>query len=459
MKQSLLRKLTEYNKSRVAMHMPGHKRNTQILKNGLPYGIDITEIDGFDNLHDMAGVLKETADFASSLYGSKCAFPLVNGSTCGILAGIYSLTKKGSHILVARNCHKSVYNAIELLDLFPHYIIPESIACGIAGVITAESVENALKSNPQISTVVLTSPTYEGVLSDVEKIYEVCKKHGTALLVDAAHGAHFGISEKAFSQKILPFADIVVMSLHKTLPSLTQTALLHICSDNVPVDRVKEALSVFETSSPSYVLMASIDECLRFVSKNKHYFSDLADKLNLFYEKAEKLKTLKVFHFDDLSKIIISTEKSNISGCILSELLRNHNIEIEMAQADFCLAMTTICDTDKSLKKLLSALKGIDKKLNFTEKQPTIPEISQVEIINAPCNARKKEGILASLENSENCESLEYVWSYPPGVPIICPGEKITPEIIKKINKMKNCGVSIKSTKGFLENKIFIAKS
>ena len=459
MKNTLLYKLKKYNKTHTAMHMPGHKRNTQILKNGLPYGIDITEIDGFDNLHDMIGVLKETADFASSLYGSVCAFPLVNGSTCGILAGISALSKKGDHILVGRNCHKSVYNAIELFELFPHYVFPKTEKCGILGNITPESVEKALENCPEISLVVITSPTYEGVLSDIEKIYDVCKSHNTALLIDSAHGAHFGISENAFSQKIVPYCDIAIMSLHKTLPSLTQTALLHICSSKVSKEKVKNALSVFETSSPSYVLLSSIDECLRFVSENKHFLSCLDKNLKFFYERCKKLKYLDVFHFGDLSKIIISTDKTDITGSDLSALLRKHKIEVEMVQGNYCLAMATIGDTKRSLNKLLSSLIKIDKNLNFSHNNTKIPNISEVHVIEKPFDAKEKDGVLMDFKNALNSESLEYVWSYPPGIPIICPGERITPEMVEKINKMKSTGVEIKSTKGFKENKIYVSKS
>lgn len=456
---SLLKKLTEYNRKHTPMHMPGHKRNTRLLGDSLPYGIDITEIDGFDNLHDMSGVLKDTADLAARLYGSKAAFPLVNGSTCGILAGIYAAAEKGSHILIARNCHKSVYNAIELLELFPHYIFPENEKLGISGIVSPESVKKALEETPEISLVVITSPTYEGVLSDLENTYKVCKSHGVTLLVDAAHGAHFGISEKAFSQKLVPFADLVVMSLHKTLPSLTQTALLHICSDRVSEDKIKDALSVFETSSPSYVLLSSVDECLHFCIKNKESFFKLDKNLKKFYKKAEKLSNLKAFSFDDLTKIIISTENTNITGVHLADILRHDfNIEIEMAQKNYVLAMTTVCDTKKSLNRLLSALIKIDKTLskNFKFTKENIK--SSAEIIDIPSVAKNKDGIFISLDSAENHESLEYVWCYPPGIPLVCPGEKINQELINRIKDLQNSHIEIKSTKGLKNNNILVAK-
>lgn len=154
--KSLLSRLSEYD--RVAMHMPGHKRRKDLLCSGLPYHLDITEVSGFDNLHDMRGILKETAEMAAELYGSKYAFPLINGSTCGILAAIMAFCPFGSHALLARNCHKSVYNAISLFGITPHYLTPETDKLGVCGKISPKAVKNALENNSEISMVVIASP-------------------------------------------------------------------------------------------------------------------------------------------------------------------------------------------------------------------------------------------------------------------------------------------------------------
>ena len=294
MKDSLTKKLTEYSKTKLPFHMPGHKR--AFKKSPIPYNIDITEIDGFDNLHDPKGVLKETANLAKKLYSSVESYPLVNGSTCGILAGIYSLTRYNKNILIARNCHKSVYNAAEVLDLNVHYVLPEMYDGGIWGTVSAESVEELIKLH-NIGTVVITSPTYDGVISDVSAIFDACKRCGAFLLIDCAHGAHLFDLHKT--------CDISVLSLHKTLPSLTQTAVLNVFSDRVDEARVQHGLSIFETSSPSYILLASIDECLRYMLKNQNAHEKLIKNLDRFYKKCETLLNLKVAHFDDPGKIII----------------------------------------------------------------------------------------------------------------------------------------------------------
>lgn len=428
--KSLLEKLKEH--TAVPYHMPGHKRRA--IAKGLPYYIDITEINGFDNLHDMQGVLKGIADRAAGIYNSKAAFPLVNGSTCGVLAGIYTLTRENKNILIARNCHKSVYNAVEILDLNPTYLMPEAEALGIMGKVTPESVQEAL-ANGDIGAVVITSPTYEGIISDIDAIYQVCKEHGAYLFVDAAHGAHF-IDEPVS-------CDMCVMSLHKTLPSLTQTALLHVYSDRVDCDTVHHALSIFETSSPSYVLLASIDECLRYMEENKKDFDALTDTLTYFYEQSTSLDNMRVLSFDDKSKIIITAA----DGYCLADKLRQHNIEVEMVTNHYVLAMATVADKLNDLKVLLRALYEIDKTLPPYQ----VDESPKIKIPNRADSAG--EGEFLDLSECEGKISKEYIWAYPPGVPVVAPDEIIDKDVIEYLKFQKE----LKSTKGKYP-KIYIKK-
>ncbi len=419
--KSLLDALKENTKK--PYHMPGHKRRS--FAPGLPYDIDITEIEGFDNLHRMQGILKDMSIRASRLYRSLFAFPLVNGSTGGILAGIYTLTRENKNILIARNCHKSVYNAAHLLDLNPTYIMPESQTPGIMGKVCAQEVEKALKGS-NIGTVVITSPTYEGVVSDAEAIYNVCKKYGARLFIDCAHGAHFGFG--AFPESVVPYCDMCVMSLHKTLPALTQTALLHICSERVSGGDVSDALSLFETSSPSYVLLASIDECIRYIEENKKDFDTLCSTLSYFYEQSVALENMRVCPTDDPGKIIIAAA----DGYLLADKLRQHDIEVEMASAGFVLAMATVADKLNDLQILLRALYRIDKTLPpYEEQVSTLPAIPKTADYSG-------EGEFIPLEKCCGRISKEYIWAYPPGVPIITPGEIFDREIIKYLKEKKH---------------------
>lgn len=455
-KKSLFKRLTEYNRTRIPMHMPGHKRNTALLGRKLPYGIDITEVDGFDNLHELEGVLKETAVRFAELYGAIDAFPLVGGSTCGILAAMHALTSSGGHVLISRGSHKSVYHGVELLSLSPHYLVPEIDGLSVFQEISPAQVEKAFLETPDISLVIIPSPTYEGVVSNISEIAEICHRNKACLLVDAAHGAHFGFSGAFPKNAANQGADVVVMSLHKTLPSLTQTALLTVCTDRVNARKIQNSLSVFESSSPSYVLLASIDECAHFMKeKGKEKLEKLSANLFHFYEKTKDLKALSVLHYDDFSKIIISTKNASVSGFTLAEKLRTEfSIETEMASEHFVLAMATICDKKKHFHKLLSALFAIDKTLTLGESKKNYKPLPLPKMISIPSDTKRKQGEFVSLNDAIGRECLEYIWHFPPGIPLICPGEEVSEELIDSIQK-----TSPKSSSGKLsENKIYVAK-
>ena len=456
----LTEKLKAYHKTHIPMHMPGHKRRSDLLSSDLPYDLDITEIDGFDNLHDMQGVLKETADLAAHLYGARTSFPLVGGSTCGILAAMHALAPAGGHVLLCRNCHKSVYNGIDLLGLTPHYLTPNADANGISGKINLADLENAFHAHPQISLVIVPSPSYEGVLQDIDSIAEICHRFGALLLVDSAHGAHFGFSQHFPKSAVTQAGDVVVMSLHKTMPCLTQTALLHICSDRVDKNKIAESLAVFETSSPSYILLASIDECLRRTkTSGDRLFSKLHQNLSAFYEKTAKLKNLSVLHYDDKSKVIISTKNAAISGVDLAKQLRQTGkIETEMACSNYVLAMTTICDDETSLGALANALIALDRNLLPNENASPSHAVPLPEMRYTPADARQKNGEFLCLSEAVGKTVLEYVWAYPPGIPLIVPGEVFSKEMLALFQSLAQSGVELKSTKGKVttDDKIFV---
>ena len=193
---SLLSALKDNDK--IPFHMPGHKRNKEFEYLFGAQSIDVTEIDGTDNLHDPKGVLKDAMQYAASVFGAKATRFLVNGSTCGILAGMRATSRRGEKVIVARNCHKSVYNAIEILGLVPEYVLPKVLECGIYGSVCADDVAEQLERTGA-KLVVITSPTYEGVISDVKAIADVCKKHDAILFVDEAHGAHLRLAGRAAS--------------------------------------------------------------------------------------------------------------------------------------------------------------------------------------------------------------------------------------------------------------------
>ena len=282
---TLYQRLNEYSESDYyGFHMPGHKRNRNLMGNGLPYSIDITEIEGFDDLHHAANVLKEAQERAARVYGAQESHFLINGSTAGILSAVLGNTQRGDAVLVARNCHKSVYHGIYLNDLKPYYLYPEfrqdiELNTGIS----VSAVKTALKEHSEIRAVIIVSPTYDGVLSDVRGIAQAVHEKGIPLIVDEAHGAHFGFHPYFPENALAKGADVVIHSVHKTLPALTQSALLHMQGSYANRRKVRKYLDMLQSSSPSYILMAGIDACMDMLENRREEVFDPYVDLSLIH--------------------------------------------------------------------------------------------------------------------------------------------------------------------------------
>lgn len=410
MLEEQIRKLTSQT---VPMHMPGHKRHLMPVR-GLPYDLDITEIAGADDLHDAGGILAQAMEKTAQLYGSRRTWYLVGGSTCGILAGIRAAIPRGSEIIAARNCHRSVYHAIELGDYRVHWVYPaQEPDFDICLDIRAEDIARAIRRSPGARGVVITSPTYEGILSDVRAISKVCHKAGIPLIVDEAHGAHLGLFEEGgFGEgALLQGADLVVQSAHKTLPSLTQTAWMHIGGDLIDELEVERQLGIFETSSPSYPLMASLDGCTRLLQEQgPELFAAWGERLDCFAEKTKGLQLIRIFGRNDpgrrdggvfgrtvpvqrdgedpvhkklanpgdlpgvdRSKILISFRRTGLTGAQAAGILRQkYGIEPEMSSGYCVLAMTGCGDTEESIDMLAEALCDMERKALAGELQETV---------------------------------------------------------------------------------------
>lgn len=430
------------------MHMPGHKRNTALAPylDALCAGLDITEIHGFSDLHDPAGALAKRMEDAAALYGSCRAWWLIGGSTVGILAGIFAATQPGDEVIIARNCHKSVYHALLLRGLVPHYIYP---ACfpgeSFSGPVTAVQAEAAFRAHPNAKLLILTSPTYEGVTSDVAAVSGIAHRHGARVFVDEAHGAHFGLSPAFPESAVTQGADLVVQSLHKTLPSLTQTGLLHLCSDRVDPEQAGFWLSVFETSSPSYLLMASIDGCVALLNDRKGALcGQWTDALAAF---RPELKHLRLIRTDDPAKLVISTRGANITGPgLMTRLREEFRIELELAAADYAVAMTGMGDIADTLRRFAAALDAIDGTLSAEAAAdlPVLPESKQ-EIPMAAALASETE--TRFLAEAVGRVSADFLWAYPPGIPLITPGELVTATLADYDVRCAAAGVVLHGTK------------
>lgn len=443
-------------------HMPGHKRNTAALGQALPYNIDITEINGFDDLHKPTGIIKDACDKAAALYGSESAYLLVNGSTCGILAAVTSVVHRGDTVIAARNCHKSVYNACALSELDVRFIYPPMTPCGVCGSISPASVQAALEDCLRAKAVIITSPTYEGVISDIETIARICHDKGAVLIVDNAHGAHlpFVTFGKA-GDPIKSGADIVISSLHKTLPSLTQTAAAFVNGERVDRAKFERALGIFETSSPSYILMASMDMCFDYIKRGKRDFAAYETALSEFSSKMKKLEKLTViccgrdklkdrgFFSFDRGKIVITTTGTSITGVELVEKLRSeYSLELEMAYPYYAVAMTSVCDTPEGLRRLAEALLAADKEIassKNTAAYPSLPKPMRLRMTNAELENLPDLEPTREQAASGRFISRSYIYAYPPGIPIVAPGEVIGVFEYEYIELLKKSGVRVET--------------
>ena len=441
----LLEKLKAYSESDFyAFHMPGHKRNKTLLGIELPYDLDITEIDGFDDLHHADGILKEEQERAARVFGAEESHFLVNGSTAGILSAVMGCTHRGDKILVARHCHKSIYHAIYMNGLVPRYVYPEfDISMHMNGEISKEDVAKALAAEPDIKAVVIVSPNYDGVVSDVKEIAEVAHSYRIPLIVDEAHGPHFGF-HPAFPGRANDLgADVVINSLHKTLPSLTQTAILHINGKLANRRRIKKYLDMLQSSSPSYIFMASLDACVDFLDgKCEEAFELYVERLQKFREELKPLQHLQILRTEhyDISKVVISTANANITSPELADRLRKeYHLEMEMTGGTYVLAMTTVADTQEGLDRLKAALLEIDGQLEaktaVSESIEISGELPRLEQYFTPQEAadREEDGEAEEIpwKESEGHISLEYAYLYPPGSPVIVPGERISREAVE----------------------------
>lgn len=474
------------------LHMPGHKRKAAQEGMEFPdlYSIDITEIHGFDNLHHAEGILKDSMAQAAMCYGSDESWYLVNGSSSGILSAVCGCTAGGGTILVSRNCHKSVYHGILLNGLKAEYVYPQILTgLGIQGGILPEDVEKKLEENPQIQAVMIVSPTYDGMVSDVKRIAEAAHRHGVPLLVDEAHGAHFPFGRNGeFPVSALELgADVVIQSLHKTLPSPTQTAILHMKKGFLGkerAERIRRYLSIYQSSSPSYVFMAAIESCIQYMNgAGRERLSQLAEQLSAFRKQCSQLRHIIIpgkewigqagVYDVDCSKILMFTGNGGKSGVWLEEFLRErHHLELEMCAAQYGLALTSLWDGKEGFERLLNGLKDADQVIDYElkneistresmetglqrqacrkepegEKRERRRLLQSVIIPEAVCtisNAMEGPYEERRLEDCEGRVAAEFVYLYPPGIPYLAPGEMISHEMILKLIQYRRLGFEI----------------
>ena len=482
-KQDLYDRLCAYSRSDYyPFHMPGHKRDSSWLSACVPqdpYRIDITEIDGFDNLHHAEGILKEAMEETASFYGAEASYFLVNGSTCGILSAISACCDPGDTILMARNCHKAAWHAAFLRNLKTIFVYPQyEPDFGIFGGLSPESVQDLLTDHSHIRACFVVSPTYDGVVSDIRRIASVCHAHHIPLIVDEAHGAHFCYHESFPASALDCGADLVIQSVHKTLPCFTQSALLHVGKASPYVDRQKLAhyLDIYQTSSPSYLLMAGIEEGIRYMAGAKEDLDRylkalrscrqaLGDLPHIRLFGPERIGHIAIYDYD-ITKLLLSAAAPDpdspdsrkasgplrISGHRLSEVLRReHHLEMEMSSLTCVTAITSVRDRAEGFLRLQKAMEAIDRQIDQgiltpDSSCPVLPAdlcALRAEPVCGLAEAWMKESRQLPLSGSAGQVSAEFVYLYPPGIPLLIPGERIDGDLLRLLQECRTSGFSL----------------
>jgi len=439
-------------------HMPGHKRNPKFFPPNLQC-LDMTEIPGMDVLSSPTGIIKQLQAKISSIYDAEHSFFLVNGSSSGIVAAVCATCADGATIIVPRNAHTSVYNGIAICGANPQYIMPETTPDGLAGGINPKIFDNM----PEGAVVLVVSPTYEGFVSDIASIADKVHSKKGILVVDEAHGAHFPF-HKIFPASALELgADIVVQSLHKTLPAPSQCAVLHVKSNAVDINRIKFHINAVQTSSPSYILMSVCDFMLQLLWPNSNYFNDyieiLSETRNRLAELAylsgrERIGSNGIYDID-IGKLLFTLPDNNAEH-IAKIMANEYKVQMEMATGRHILAMTSVADTADGFERLVKASEAIfgqrgivnatdipdsfsvyrDRRTQTSEnlmseagymELPKLPEI-----VMSPRKAVVALSKEVLWEEAVGQVSAQLIAKYPPGIALVAPGERIPHDIPKQ---------------------------
>lgn len=431
-------------KKRVLFTTPSHGQGDFVNPASLKllghkfFTCDYSEIEGFDNLLNPIGIIRTSQVEAARIYGAKSTFFLTNGSTSGIVASMFALLNRCDQVLIARNCHQSVYNGLVLTGAVPLWLMPQyNKEWGIYETISLDLLEETLARNKDIKAFIMTNPSYEGVMSDVYRISSVCKKYNVKLIVDEAHGSLWTYHKALGTPALMQGADIVVQSLHKTAGALNPAALLHVGLDSdIEPKNIQKALNLITTTSPSYPLLVNIESTINYLSSQNGQtkLQELVKNVNRTIRFLKSIPNLEVYSYNnDVTKILVKV--TNMSGFELSDILFDeYNIEDELANEKSVMFLTGLGTTKSKLKKLEKALfdlcaRNIKIKPNEERENPVINIEPRVRY--TPALLWGKPSREVELKYALARVSMELIADYPPGIPILLPGEVIKKEHIE----------------------------
>lgn len=453
-RRPLIDALTAFQQQQpISFHVPGHKNGELSalppeMRSALPY--DLTEVTGLDDLHYPEEAIQEAQQLLAEAYGADQSFFLVNGSTVGNLAMVYAACQEGDTVIVQRNAHKSIFHALELAKAHPVYVAPEwdEESLTASGVAFAD-ITAAVMAYPEAAAVILTYPNYYGMATaGLKETIAFCQSQGMAVLVDEAHGAHFQIGDPFPASALAYGADVVVQSAHKTLPAMTMGSFLHIQGNLVNREKIKKYLRMLQSSSPSYLIMASLDDARAFVQTYSQpdirYFKD---KRKQFIRGLKSIPRLEVFESDDPLKLMLRVEGYN--GFQLKAQLEKAGIHAELADPYQVLLIMPLLKQIHAYpfaevrKWVKEAIRELDQYPGdaLAVKMPIQQTISVPDISYAQMDTETREWIPYTA--SVGRISAGMVVPYPPGIPLIVPGEKWTLEKLEGLADYLATGAQI----------------
>jgi arginine decarboxylase len=478
--------LTIYEENKnISLHVPGHKDGEIFDKKAAAHfhailKIDATEVNGLDDLHHPTEAIAQAQVLAADAFKAEKTFFLVGGSTAGNLAAALTLCRPGDRILVQRNAHKSVFHGLLLAGASPVYIMPDiepdtQVATGI----NPEHLRAALEKYPDVKAVWITSPNYYGMGQNVAALADICHQMNLPLVVDEAHGAHFGQTADVPYSALQAGADLVIQSTHKMLTAMTMGSMLHIQGPRIPLDKLTKVLAMVQSSSPSYPLMASLDVARRhLVLEGRKQLTDTIQNLEKHKkELAGTLKNLSVwqgkgnsFYSYDPLKWIIQSKDASLTGYQLLDKFQEKGCIAEMADTRNVVFVFSIDTKTEWIKRVGTIIREIDEELKEgTEREVTVSSIRDVEWISEEerfvepvislqeAFHQDKEQVL--LQDAIGRYSAEMVIPYPPGIPLLAPGEEITGAHIETIQRIKQAGGYFQGASDEMMGKMFVLVS
>jgi arginine decarboxylase len=475
----LLDTLLNHAQNRViSFHTPGHKNGAGILpklrdftKRNVYY-LDVTVFPEVDSLHDPVSCIKQAQELAAKAYGSKHAFFLVNGSTVGNIAMLISACDPGDSVILSRTCHKSVLAGIILAGVWPIWIKPVvDQKRDIIYEVSSKEIEEYIKNYPEAKAVFITSPNYNGVTTDLAKIQEICSKYNKILLVDEAHGPHLKFHPDLPISAAEVNVDMFVHSMHKVLSALSQGSILHFKSDKIDINRVRRVVSMLQTTSPNYFILASLDAArMQVVKYGSKVFSKLIKWCEEAREEINKLPNITVltrkeiqseYHDLDVTKLTINVTKTGLPGYKIEEILATeYKIQVDCADMFNLVAITGFGTTKEDIEKLVYALMDISKKYSGKYKfwDLQLPPLT-TEVVMLPRDAFFSSNTKRiPLKKAAGYISAQVLTPYPPGLPILTPGERITKEVVDYLEELASFTIRVSGQESELLKTIKVIK-